>query len=110
MAVEIIFFSLVFLVAVGLSILGYFTQNNIFLFLGCALLIGSGAILWGANGLIVSHYYDVDGVYQSNIVEMSNVGLSMFSLAIVSIGVLGVFSTAFSNMSSGSSRKSPYHY
>jgi len=106
---------IIFLVVLGAAGIGFFggmafRLPHLFL-LGCALLIGSGALLWGFNGLVTGHYYDLSSdppVWTSIVVDMSNVGLQMFALGLISLGVLSSFVI---DLQVAPVRKgSPFHY
>lgn len=84
-----------------------FKVPHLFLF-GCVLLFGSGAVLWGFNGLITSQYYDVNGVLAQNILDMTNVGLAMFAFILLGIPIISALTMSFDN--SPIRTKSPFHY
>lgn len=77
----------------------WFRVPHLFL-LGCAMLIGSGALLWGFNGLILQQ--QVIGVtdagailYEPIIVSMENIGLSMLSLILIAISIISALTMNF---------------
>ena len=108
MALELNIFLLILGGATLLYLSGVvFRVPHLFLF-GCVLLFGSGAILWGSGGLITSRYYDVEGVLQSNVLSMSDVGLIMFSLVLVAIPIISYLVLDFNPVQSR--RVSPFHY
>lgn len=108
MALELNIFLLILGAAAVLYLSGVvFRVPHLFLF-GCVLLFGSGAILWGANGLVLNHYYDVDGVLASTVLAMSDVGLAMFAFVLVGIPIVSYLVMDFSPHISRV--KSPFHY
>ena len=89
-----------------------FKTPHLFL-LGCALLLGSGALLWGFNGLLLDQQLSnisAEGVltYTNVEVTMENVGLSMLALVLVAISILSALIIDFS--SNPTARGSPFHY
>ena len=108
MALELNIFLLILGAATVLYLSGViFRVPHLFLF-GCVLLFGSGAILWGANGLITNHYYDVDAVLQTSVLSMSDIGLVMFSLVLVAIPIVSYLVLDFNPVQA--KRVSPFHY
>ena len=114
MALELIIWGVI----AGIAGLGYFSGMIFkipFLFvLGCAFLIGSGALLWGFDGLQIGTQAQYDSLTQSItytpvIVSMSNLGLSMLALGLISTGVLSAFIMDF-NIGSSKSKRSVFHY
>jgi hypothetical protein len=112
MALELIIFSII-IIAAAIGYFGgiIFKLPHLFI-LGCALLIGSGALLWGFDGLITSYYYDLslpEPILTPVIVDMTNIGLQMFALGLISLGVLSSLVIDFgSNIVSR--RGSPFHF
>lgn len=81
-----------FLIILGAGGLGYFLGMmfrlpHLFV-LGCALVIGSGMLLWGFNGLTVGHYYLPDATLADITYTMSEVSMQMFALALIAVGIL----------------------
>jgi hypothetical protein len=113
MALEIVIWSLI-AGAAGLGYLIGMVMRIPFLFvLGCALLIGAGALLWGFDGLQTGTQANYDGVndtitYTPVVVDMTNTGLSMLALGLIATGVLSAFIMEFGI--SKSSSKSVFHY
>ena len=108
MALELNIFLLILGAAAVLYLSGVvFRVPHLFLF-GCVLLFGSGALLWGANGLITSQYYGVDGVLAQNVLDMTNIGLSMFAFVLVGIPIISYLVMDFSPHIART--KSPFHY
>jgi hypothetical protein len=102
----------IFLLILGAASLLYlagivFKVPHLFLF-GCVLLFGSGALLWGSQGLITGYYYDVAGVLQSLTIGMDNIGLAMFALVLVGIPIISALTMSFD--STPIHTKSPFHY
>ena len=100
MAVELVLWLLVSGLGVGGVVFGLTSRKHFLFILGCAMLIGSGALLWGGNGLIVdSHPTEISdaGVitYTDTIVTMSDVGLQMLALALIACGILFVLAFDF---------------
>jgi hypothetical protein len=102
-------------IILGVGLLAYFSSfvfriPHLFI-LGCALLIGSGALLWGYDGLITNYYYaEVAGqlVHTPTIIDMTNQGLVMLSLFLVSVPILGALIIDFGGQVY--KRKNVYHY
>jgi hypothetical protein len=108
MALELNIFLLILGAAAVLYLSGVvFKVPHLFLF-GCVLLFGSGAILWGANGLVTSQYYDVDGVLAQNVLDMTNVGLTMFAFILVGIPIVSYLVMDFNPKQTR--QVSPWHY
>ena len=114
MAVELVLWASILIIA-GVCYFAsqYFGSSHLF-FISCALLVGSGALLYGFDGLVVDRLLasvDEFGVYTYTdvVVPISNVGLSMLALGLVSVGVLGVFVAAMSG-ASRTERSNPFHY
>ena len=89
-----------------------FKTPHLFL-LGCAMLLGSGALLWGFDGLLLEReLVAIDGAgvltYSDVVVSMENVGLSMLALVLVAISILSALIIDFS--SNPTARGSPFHY
>jgi hypothetical protein len=110
MAVEFLLFALLAGIGAASCAAGFVSKSSLFVFIGCALLIGSGAVLWGGEGLIVGHYYDVAGLIQSTVIPITDVGLSMLAFALVSFGVLGGFIVAFNSTTSSTQKTPTFHY
>ena len=111
MGLELTIFCIVILAA-AIGYFGgmWFKIPHLFV-LGCALLIGSGALLWGFDGLVTSHYYDLSSgepVWSNVVIDMSNVGLQMFALGLIALGVLSVFVINFGSASVKT--RSVFHY
>ena len=89
-----------------------FKTPHLFL-LGCALLLGSGALLWGFDGLLLEReLVAIDGAgvltYSDVEVTMENVGLSMLALVLVAISILSALIIDFS--SNPTARGSSFYY
>ena len=89
-----------------------FKTPHLFL-LGCAMLLGSGALLWGFNGLLLEReLVAIDGAgvlsYSNVEITMENVGLSMLALVLVAISILSALIMDFSPRQTA--RGSPFHY
>ena len=89
-----------------------FKTPHLFL-LGCAMLLGSGALLWGFDGLLLDQQLSsisAEGVLSYSNVEitMENVGLSMLALVLVAISILSALIMDFSPRQTA--RGSPFHY
>ena len=108
---------MIWAIVLGLGLLAYFSSfyfstPHLFV-LGCALLIGSGALLWGFNGLILSQ--QVSSVsdagiisYTPIVVTMENIGLAMTALFLIASGILSALVIDFGGQAS--SKKNVYHY
>lgn len=113
MGVQLILFLIVAGLGLGGFVFGGISRQSYIFVLGCALLIGAGALLWGFNGLIVDTHPVLvadSGVitYSDVVVDMSNVGLQMLSLVFVVLGVVSMFVI---NLGEGTSvRRNTYHY
>lgn len=111
MALELV----IWIIFAGLGLTGYLASMYLRLphlfILACALIIGSGALLWGFDGLITSHYYaEVAGelVLAEVVVPMSNIGLQMLSLVLVATGILSALVINFNPKEF--SHKNVFHY
>ncbi len=108
---------MIWAIVLGLGLLAYFASfyfrtPHLFV-LGCALLIGSGALLWGFDGLILSQQVSSvseAGVisYTPVVVTMENVGLAMTALFLIASGILSALVIDFGG--SSVSKKNVYHY
>lgn len=100
---------LVFLAVAGLLYLSGLVFRLPYLFLfGCVLLFGSGALLWGFGGLITNYYYAIDGTLASVVLDMSNIGLIMFSLLLVAIPIISFLVVDLTPRVQA--KASPFHY
>ena len=113
LAVELVLWLLVAGLGVGGFVFGMATGRHYVFVLGCALLIGSGALLWGFNGLLLDHQVSevTDAgliLYEDVVVDMSNVGLTMLALVLIAGGVLSALAIDFGG--SGQVRRNTYHY
>lgn len=107
----------IFLIILGIAGILYFSgiifrTPQLFL-LGCVLIIGSGALLWGFDGLLLQHQVTSvsdDGVisYTPIVVGMENVGLAMVSLVFVAIGILSALVIDFGGQVKA--RSNVYHF
>ena len=113
MGVELVLWLAVTLIGVGGIVFGLMGRQYFVFVLGCALLIGSGALLWGADGLIVdTHPVSIADsgaiTYENVVVPMSNVGLAMLALVLIASGVL--FILGFDFGSGQTVRRGTFHY
>lgn len=113
MAVELVLWLLVAGLGVGGFVFGMATGRHYVFVLGCALLVGSGALLWGFDGLLLDHQVSAvsdAGVisYTDVTVDMSNVGLAMLALVLIAGGVLSALAIDFGG--SNQIRRNTYHY
>ena len=100
MALDVTVWLIIGLAGVIAYILGLHYKTPMLFFLGCSIIIGAGALLWGFDGLdlgrnIVSISDSGIISYESVVVTMENVGLTMLSLMLVSVGVLSAFIFTF---------------
>jgi len=104
------------IVAIGSLILYfggmYWRLPHLFV-LGCALMIGSGALLWGFDGLLLDR--ELQSVSDAGVltytdiaISMTNLGLQMLVLAFVSIPIISMLVIKLD--SAPSRRSSPFHY
>jgi len=113
MALEISIWVIIITIALILYFAGiWFKTPHLFL-LGCALVIGSGALLWGFDGLLlgqqVQGFADNGAVeYAPIIVSMTNIGLVVLSLVLVSIGIVSALVIDFGGQIS--KRSNVYHF
>jgi len=114
MAIELALWLIVAGLGVGAFVFGGITRQSHIFVLGCALLIGSGALLWGFNGLLLDHQVSLVNVdtgaitYTDVLVDMSNVGLTMLALVFVALGVVSMFVVDF--VGASPVRRNTYHY
>ena len=112
MAVELALWLIVTILGGAGFLIGGLTGKHYLFVLGCALLIGSGALLWGGNGLLLDHqptgYANDTITYTDIIVTMSDIGLQMLALALVGVGVISMLWVDFGG--SGQVRRNTYHY
>jgi len=113
MAVELVVWLIVAGLGLGGFVFGLATKQYYIFVLSCALLIGSGALLWGFNGLLLDHQVSAvsdAGVisYTDVVVTMENVGLMMLALVFIASGVLSML--AFDFGGSNQVRRNTYHY
>ena len=109
MAIELIVFGIMIGAAILCYLLGMsFKLPHLFIF-GCVLLLGSAAMLWGFDGLITGHYYDVEGVFQSTVISISNIGLQMIAFSCVGIGLISLFVINFGGLKE-TCAPNPFHY
>jgi len=112
--IELSFFLLILIIGFVCFILGAFYRISPFFYLGVALIIGSGILLWGTGGLVlgrsVASVSDLGVVSYTNISVdiVTDLGLQALSLVLVACGILSVFVFDFSV--SSSRRKSAFHY
>ena len=114
MALELIVFGIIAGSAVLLFLSGLvFRIPYLFLF-GSVLLFGSGALLWGFDGLnlgsVATTWSDVTNTwtYVPQIVSMANLGLMMLALVLVAVPIISFLVVDMSPHA----RKgiSPFHY
>lgn len=102
----------IFLLILASGALGYFLGMMLkiphLFVLGCAIVIGSGMLLYGFDGLVVDRYYDADLNLSEVVVSMSNLGLQMFSLALIAVGIVSMLVIDFNR--SVLRKPSPFHY
>jgi hypothetical protein len=103
----------IFLIILGVALLTYvlgmmFKVPHLFLF-GCVLLFGSGALLWGFDGLITGNYYALDGSLAETIVPISNLGLTLFSTILVAVPIISFLTINLGNIMP-QRHVSPFHY
>jgi hypothetical protein len=116
MALELTFWLIITIIGLGGYIFSLMYQKHFLLILSCALLIGSGALLWGFNGLILDHqptsFPEIDGittiVYTDIIVDMTNIGLSILALIFIVVGVLSILVINFNTNTI--ERRGTFHY
>ena len=115
MALEIMIWTLIAGVA-GLGYLCGMIFRIPFLFvLGCALIIGAGALLWGFNGLQTGTQANYNSItetvtYTPVVVDMTNTGLAMLAFGLIATGVLSGFIMDFGSLTGSSKSKSVFHY
>jgi hypothetical protein len=108
MALSLTIFGLFLIIAILLYVGGLvFKLPYLFLF-GCVMIFGTGALLWGFGGLITNYYYDVEGLLQTVVIGMDNLGMVMFSLLLVAIPIISFLVVDLSPRVSR--QASPFHY
>lgn len=113
MALEIGLWLIVAIGGILLYLSGIVFRTPHLFVLGCAVLLGSGALLWGFNGLLFDQQLTSisdTGVltYTDVAITMDNVGLMMLALVLIAIPILSALVIDFG--SNQTARGSPYHY
>ena len=113
MALEVGIWLIIAIGGVLLYLCGILFKTPHLFLLGCAMLLGSGALLWGFDGLLLdqqlSSISDTGVLTYSNVeITMANVGLSMLALVLVAIAILSALIIDFD--SNPTARGSPFHY
>lgn len=113
MALELVVWLIITFAGLSGFVFGLMARQHYIFVLGCALLIGSGALLWSFNGLLLDHQVasvsDAGVISYTDVeVTMSNIGLMMLALAFVATGVLSML--AFDFVGSNQVRRNTYHY
>jgi hypothetical protein len=100
MALELVFWGIFTLIGLGAYVFSLVSRSKFLFVISCALLIGSGALLWGFNGLLLEH--QVSAISDAGLVSytdvsltMSNLGMVILSLVFVAVGVLSILATDF---------------
>jgi len=111
--IDVLFWAIILIVGFVGYFLGVFYKVSPLFFLGCALIIGSGILLWGSNGLLLDRQVssvDNNGLitYVDVGVTMENIGLQALSLVLIASGILSVFIFDFGGLKV--KRGSPFHY
>ena len=88
MAIELVVIGLLFCLIIGAFILSLLTEQKIFLLGSFLLLMFGGILVQSAGGVIVGHYYDVDGLFQNNVITLADSVLFLFSQACFWIGLV----------------------
>ena len=94
-------------------VLGVYFRTPHFFLIGCVLLMGAGALLWGSDGLLVGR--ELVGISNAGVlsytdvaITMENVGLQMLALVLVAIGIVSALVVDFGGQVSP--KKSIYHF
>ena len=88
MAVELVILGLVLALSIGSFLVGWLTDHKFFFVAAFLFLMFSGVLVQSAGGLIVGHYYNVEGVYSSSIITLADSSLFLFSQACFWIGLV----------------------
>jgi hypothetical protein len=107
MAIEITIFGIIAIAAILTYLSGIIFRTPFLFIFGCILLMGSGAALFGFNGIITGYYYDVNGVIQQLVTPISNVGLAMVALVLI---VIPLLSLLVLNIGSEKKENRTFHY
>lgn len=108
MAIELIVLSLLLFLFLGALIFGFVSEQKIFLLGAFLLLMFSGILIQSAGGVIVGHYYDVEGVYTASTVSLADPVMFLFSQTLFWVGLvvsawLGLVAAFGSNKTSAGS-------
>jgi len=111
--IDVLFWAIILVIGFVGYFLGVFYKVSPLFFLGCALIIGSGMLLWGSDGLLlqrqVSEVTDSGNIIYTDVgIDMTNIGLQMLSLVLIASGILSVMIFDFSGLKV--KRGSPFHY
>jgi len=111
--IDVMFWAIILVIGFVGYFLGVFYRVSPLFFLGCALIIGSGVLLWGSDGLLlerqVSEVTDAGMIIYEDVgITMENVGLQMLSLVLIASGILSVMIFDFGSLKV--KRGSPFHY
>ncbi len=111
--IELSFWLIILVIGFGGFLLGAFYKVSPLFFLGVALIMGSGILLWGSGGLLLERQVasvDDNGVLTYNEIGISiaEVSLQMLSLFLIGSGILSLFVFDFGSMPKR--RVSPFHY
>jgi hypothetical protein len=92
--IDVLFWAIILVIGFVGYFLGVFYKVSPLFFLGCALIIGSGMLLWGSDGLLL----------QRQVSEVTDSGNIIYT----DVGILSVMIFDFSGLKV--KRGSPFHY
>ena len=111
--IDLVFWLIILVIGFTGFLLGAFYKVSPLFFLGVALIVASGILLWGSGGLLLERQVasvDDNGVIAYNEIGISitEISLQMLALVLIGSGILSLFVFDFGSMPK--KRTSPFHY
>jgi len=105
---ELTFFYIVLGIS-GACYLGgiFFRTPHLFLF-GSIGLVLTAALLYGAGGLITSHYYLEDGTLGTISMSMGELSMQLMTLILIAVGIVSIFVTELGSVNVR--KPNPFHF
>lgn len=111
--IDLIFWLIILVIGFVGFMLGSFFKVSPLFFLGVALVMASGILLWGSGGLLLER--QVAGVDDNGVITYVDVGMSiadvsvqMLALTLVGSGIVSLLVFDFGGVKA--KRQSPFHY